>query len=682
MHFFDWLIVAVPLMVIFALALHMRRYLNSVADFMAGGRMAGRYLLCAAKSEMGAGAVAYVAMFEWFGRAGFTIPWWQQLSVPLGLMLAITGWVFYRYRQTRALTLAQFFEIRYSRKFRLFTGMLAVFAGLLNYGIIPVIGARFVVYFLGLPLTVNLGVLQVPTYLLLMFLFLGVCVFYTVTGGQLTIMLSDCLQGMFSQIFYVIIAVAVLVMFSWPDTKEMLLARPPGESIVNPFDSFSTNDFNIWYVLMGMFATVYGTMAWQNQAGFNAAAHTPHEARMGTILGGWRNFALSTVMILLAVAALTFLHHGGADSDVIRAAMDRIPDARTQGQMELPVGLAHILPVGIKGLFVACVLMGIFGGDGMHLHSWSSIFVQDVIVPLRKKPLTTRQHLALLRWSAVGVAIFVFIFGALFKQTEYVAMWFIVTMAIYIGGAGSCIIGGLYWSRGTTAGAWTGLLTGSVLSTGGILLRQPASVGFCRRVVEQLGAADSDAAQYLLAHLGPAFPLNGVQISFFAALTASAAYVIVSLLTCRQPHNMDQLLHRGQYAVEPEASNEPLTVKSPSAAPANKRFHIYNLVGIDEHFTRGDRWVALGIFCWSIFWFGVFIIGSALYLARPWSGEAWADYWLVVGIILPLLIAVATTIWFTIGCWSDLRKLYQRLAQKRVDDADNGTVSGGGGGAT
>jgi SSS family solute:Na+ symporter len=673
MHFIDWLIVLVPLSVIFGMALHMRKYLRSVADFMAGGRAAGRYLLCTARSEMGAGAVAYVAMFEWFGKAGFAIPWWQQLSVPLGLILAITGWVFYRYRQTRALTLAQFFEIRYSRKFRLFTGMLAVFAGLLNYGIIPVIGARFIVYFLDLPLTVTLGPLQIPTYLLLMFFFLSICLFYTVTGGQLTIMLSDCLQGMFSQIFYVIIAIAILLMFSWTDTKEMLLSRPPGESIVNPFDSFSVKDFNIWYVLMGMFATVYGTMAWQNQAGFNAAASSPHESRMGAILGGWRSFALSTVMILLAVASMTFLYHGGAASEAIQAAMGRIPDVRTQEQMTLPVGLAHILPVGIKGLFVAVVLMGIFGGDGMHLHSWSSIFIQDVIIPLRKKPLTTKQHLKLLRWSAVGVALFVFIFGALFKQTEYVAMWFIVTMSIYIGGAGCCIIGGLYWSKGTTAGAWTGLLTGSILSTGGILLRQPASIGFFRDIFQKLGVEGSSAAQFILSHLGPNYPLNGVQISFTSALIAITAYVIVSLLTCRVPHNMDKLLHRGAYAIEPEATGEQLD-KHRETSP-KKRFHLYQIVGIDEHFTRGDRWVALGIFCWSIFWFSIFIVGSTLYLVKPWSAEIWADYWFVVGIILPLIIAVATTIWFTIGCCQDLKKFYRRIKQEQVDPEDNGTVN-------
>jgi SSS family solute:Na+ symporter len=669
MSLLDWLIVVVPILIVAGTTFYANRYLKSVADFMSGGRLAGRYLLSTARSEMGAGAIGYVAMFEWFSHGGFSVTWWTQLAAPVSLIVAISGFVVYRYRQTRALTLAQFFEMRYSRHFRFVTGILGFVAGVLNFGVIPVIGGKFMVYFLDLPQALHVFSLSIPTYLVLMGCFLTITTLITITGGQITVMIADCVQGMISQVFYVIIGVFLIAVFDWHQTRAMLLAYPPGHSMVNPFDTSSAKDFNVWYVLMGIITGVYGTMAWQNNQGFNSAAATPHESRMGNILGRWRGFALGIAMILLAVASMTYLSQPQGQV-MIQQRLAQIADPQTGEQMRLPMGLAAILPIGIKGLVVSVVLMGIFGGDGQHLHSWGSIFVQDVLLPLRKRPLSTRAHIILLRCSIIGVAVFAFLFGALFTQTEYLPMWFNVTMAIFIGGAGAAIIGGLYWSRGTAAGAWTGLALGSLLSTGGILVRQPLCVSLLQSVADQLGIGATPMVRYLALHLGPHFPLNGTQIGFSATLAAMSGYIAVSWLTCRTPFDMDRLLHRGRYAVEPEAPNEPLVLQ-----PSRNRFHVYNIVGIDEHFTRADRWVTLGIFFWSLFWFGVFVIGNIWYLVHPWSDQVWADYWLVTGICLPLLISVVTTIWFSIGCWNDLVLFFRRLRTERVVATDDGTVA-------
>ena len=337
MRLADWLIVALPLLISGTIAVYSRRYVRSVADFMAGGRNAGRFLICTARSEQGAGAVMFVATFQVFVVAGFTVNWWQYLATPVGLVVAITGFVIYRYRQTRALTLGQFFEMRYSRNFRLFAGGLAFFAGLVNFGIVPVIGARFMVYFLELPEHICWIGYTIPTHLLLMALFLTICTVMTTVGGQISVLLADCAEGMFSQIFYLCITVGLLfVFFHWSDTRTMLLDTPPGKSLVNPFDSFSLKDFNIWYVLMNITVGIYGTMAWQNSHAFNASGASPHEARMGGILGRWRWFASVVMVTLLSVCAMTYLHsHEG--SEVVNAVVAeiRIPAQPTRCACQL-----------------------------------------------------------------------------------------------------------------------------------------------------------------------------------------------------------------------------------------------------------------------------------------------------------------------------------------------------------
>src|SRR5204862_2567345 len=114
-----------------------------------------------------------LSKFEMVMISGFTLTFWNALLAPVLLLVAVSGFVVYRYRETRALTLAQFFEMRYSRRFRLFMGMLAFTAGVLNYGIFPAVSSRFFVYFLGLPERVQIIGLNVPTFAMIMACYLA-----------------------------------------------------------------------------------------------------------------------------------------------------------------------------------------------------------------------------------------------------------------------------------------------------------------------------------------------------------------------------------------------------------------------------------------------------------------------------------------------------------------------------
>jgi SSS family solute:Na+ symporter len=312
--------------------------------------------------------------------------------------------------------------------------------------------------------------------------------------------------------------------------------------------------------------------------------------------------------------------------------------------MTIPMAISYLLPIGVKGAFCAVLIMGIFGGDSTHLHSWGSMFVQDVLVPLRKRPFGPKQHIRALRLSIFGVALFVFIFGALFPQTEFIVMWFAVTMAIYVGGAGAVIIGGLYWKKGTTAGAWSALMSGSGLSVGGIILRTVYK---------------------------DAFPLNGMQVSFGATLVAISVYVIVSLLTCKEDFDMQRMLHRGKYAKVSEGVGEHL-----AGHPNKDRGWFSRLVGIDENFTRGDKLIAWGLMGWGMVWFAVFVVGTLWNLIRPWPNDVWKHFWQIVGVGIPVFMSFVTAIWFTWGGSRDIFRLFRLLKAQQVNELDDGTVVG------
>ncbi len=194
----DWFLTALPLLVVLIVGIVTKRYMKSVAQFLSGGRLAGRYLLMVAGGELQAGAVVFVALFEVVSHAGFALGWWGALAGPFSLIVTISGFVIYRYRETRAMTLAQFFEIRYSKAFRIFTGILGFVAGILNFGIIPAVGSRFLVYFWELPQTLCIFSFTIPTYVPLMAFFLSITLFITLSGGVINLMITQCIERIVS----------------------------------------------------------------------------------------------------------------------------------------------------------------------------------------------------------------------------------------------------------------------------------------------------------------------------------------------------------------------------------------------------------------------------------------------------------------------------------------------------
>lgn len=641
MHLLDWLIVIFPLIGVIFIIRRTARYNKSVAGFLSAERSARRYLICNARGEAGYGAISAVAAFQVIYGSGLTLSWWGQLGITATLLLALTGFVVYRYRETRALTLAQFFELRYSKAFRICTGSIAFLAGVVNYGIFPGVSARFIVHLCGLPEAVALGGLQVPTFAIIMVLGLSLALFLTLSGGQITIMITDCALGIFSGILYLIICAFLIWHFGWEQISSALSNQPAGYSLLNPFDSLAVADFNIWYVLIGITLSVYGTMAWQGGQAYNSAAASAHEAKMAGILGGWRGMTLGLFVMLLGICAYTFLNHPDFSAGAAKVAerLGHIPTEQGRSEMRVPIALSEILPLGLRGMFCAVILFSWIAVDSSYLHSWGSIFIQDIVLPFRKKPFEVATHLRLLRVSIIAVAVFGFFFSLFFRQVEYIMMYFAITGAIYIGGAGAAIIGGLYWKKGTTSGAWTALILGSLLSVGSIIYKQ----------------------------LHPDFPVNGQVLALLAAVVAATSYIVVSLLTCRQNFNMDRLLHRGKYSLEPATT---------AVEPASRSIWKAGgeLLGFGPEFTRGDRWISGSLFAYTIFFLSVFLIGTLWNFIRPWPTSWWSIYWHFSAVLLPMIIGVITTVWISLGGLADLKTFLAALRHNKSSVTDDGIV--------
>lgn len=692
MTWIDWSIVLAGCLLILWIGIYTQRYLSGVSSFLAGGRLAGRYMLSVAQGEAAMGLVSVIALFEVLYRSGVGLAFWGSIGTPLMLVLALTGFVVYRFRQTRAMTLAQFFELRYSRNFRVFAGMLAFTSGVIHYALFPGVAARFFIYYCGLPDAITWGPLLLPTFPVLMTAFLAVGVVVVFFGGQITIMVTDCVQGLLSYWAYAALVVFVLVTFGMTQISEAMLSRPPGQSFVNPFDLGKVSQFNVFYVMIGLFMATYGRMAWQGNQAYNASAKNPHEQKMASVLGNVRHGFTHVCVTLLLVGAFTYLNHpdfsGGAE--VVQGQLEeRIQlgtEASTeaiQSQMLVPMVLSHILPVGLMGVFAVLMVFLMVSTDSTMLHSWGSILIQDVVLPFRKKPFEPKHQILLLRLSVIGVAIFAGFFSYFYGQVTYLMMFFHLTAAVFIGGAGAVIIGGLYWKRGTTAAAWCALLTGSSLSLLGFVLQHNWRDGIYPWLSSNHAEILADGTRFFtfVSEMIPVihwevtperFPISGAELGFFAALSASALYVMVSLLDPRGAFNLDRMLHRGIY----DTKDEQVRIQN---LPRQSRFANLkkNLIGIDEQYSRGDRVLAWSVFSWSMFNFGVFVLVLLInVIGGIWSGEGWFNYWRYWTLPLGIFYGTVTTIWFTWGGTRDLFRFFRSLRAAHADEHDDGRVIG------
>lgn len=694
LHWIDWGVIALLLGVMVAIAIRTKLLNRSVADFLAGNRCARRYLLTMADGMASLGAITIAANFEKFYTAGFTAGWWGQLLLPVGMIMSLTGFVVYRYRETRVLTMAQFFEVRYSRNFRIFSGLLAFLSGILNYGIFPAVTSRFIVYFCGLPPELSVMGFTIPTIAPVMFIMLSLALMLTLSGGQIAIIVTDFLQGQFIQITILVVFAVFLTQISWGDMVEGLRMAPADQSMINPLEVSGIDSFNPAFFFMMAALSVYGFRAWQGNQGYNAAPKSAHEAKMAGMLAVFRAqvLFLLTLLVPLFIYAMMHLPEFADKAATVNASLETINNPQIQKQVLVPIGISQLLPVGVMGMFAAMIIAAAVSTDDTYLHSWGAIFIQDVVMPFRKKPLSQKAHMRLLRGAIFGVATFAFIFSLVFPLNEFIFMYFQITGAIFLGGAGSVILGGLYWKRGSVEGAWAAMITGSTLSVGSIAVRNIVWPHLLP------GWKESYPDRLWLQDLPEKFPFHGVEMAFGVAIVACSTYVIASLLSKRPPVDMDKLLNRGAYAIEEEGHQPgiPADPLQPVASARGKAggqvsaegvagsgasgmkpvSKFWRRLGLSEEFSRGDRFIFFFKIGFTLFFFGTFLVITPLAIIFKFTDDWWLQYWaFYVG--LTVVVAVGTTIWFLIGGIRDLVDMVRTLQSRARDESDDGWVRSG-----
>ena len=785
MTVWDWLIIILPVIFVLYMGFYSRRYIRGVADFLSAGRLCGRYVICVADMANALSIIGLVSYVEVHYRTGFSLAFWSYLTIPVTVFMGLTGFCFYRFRETKAMSLGQFLEMRYNRPFRIIAAFLRSISEMLANMIMPAVGARIFIYFLGLPPELSLFGLKIPTFIFLTLLILTIAVSIICMGGTLAVVITDTIQGMFCYPLLVLFVIFILCKFNWnTEIVPVMQDRILGQNCLNPYDVSDMRDFNPFQVGVGILTLIINRAVWIG-AGNTSAAKSAHEQKMANLLGQWRG-ALSTMFyVVIAITVIVLLNHrdfsaegmkirknltekitvdlvkDGDLRDEIIAESAKIPpqdhrigidpplsqdnnldttylslvhrklldghkaaaerdaakngtavsknallDAEAKGnalfqqfrtlfqQMMMTVTMRNLLPPGMLGLFCLLLIMAMVSTDDSRMYSAALTIAQDVVLPLRKKPFTPEQHMWMIRIVSIGVGIF-FFFGSFFmSQLDYIQMYIGLMIIMWTGGAGAIMTFGLYSRFGTTAGAFTSMFSSVILGGFGIFLNR----GWADKVypflkarhwVEPVGAFLEKVTRpfqpYVKWEMNPVkCPINTYEMIFLITCITITLYVLVSLagtlkvsfkpfgISWREDKlfNLERMLHRGKYALDGEVKTQ---------MKWSFRTVFSKLIGITPEYSLADKFIAWGIFCYSIVYqFGLAFLMVLIWntFFTSWSASWWSVYFLIIVLIVPAIMAAITSVWFGIGGVVDLVRLFRDLKTRIVNPLDDGRVEG------
>ena len=124
---------------------------------------------------------------------------------------------------------------------------------------------------------------------------------------------------------------------------------------------------------------------------------------------------------------------------------------------------------------------------------------------------------------------------------------------------------------------------------------------------------------------------------------------------------MDKLLHRGAHAL------------SDDQVARVRRGSWLERLGFDSEMTRWDRIATTITLLWPFLFTLVFIVITIYAVRYGLDRTWWVGYW-HWWTYFAFAVAIAVTLWFTIGGFRDLRRMYKRLASYVADEADDGRV--------
>jgi SSS family solute:Na+ symporter len=440
----DWGIIAVYLAVTMAAGLYGKRFISGLSEFLVAGRQLGTFIGIATLAATEIGTITFMYYAELGYKTGYASFVNGLIAGAAMIFIGRTGFIVKRLRALGLMTVPEFFEVHYSRNLRVLTGILVATGGILNMGVFLKVEGTFLALMSG----VSLDYLKaIMTGILLLELV------YTVLGGMVSIVITDFIQFIALSIGTILITIYSVSVVGW-DKMYNVVANTMGEPGFNPF---TNADYGWSYIVFQILLWMAVDTCWQTTAMRTFSTRDPETSRKVFAWTGFIYLGRGMMPMLWGIAALAYL---GTNESSLNA---------------MPIMLSKILPSGVLGLVVAGMLAATMSVNSSYLLGWSSIIAQDIVMPLRKKPLTPRSQVLLNRVANIFVSLFVLFWGVWYTLPGPTYFYLNITGTIFLAGAFSSVIAGLYWKRATTTGGYCAMIAGAAVAVTFFFFKVPAN---------------------------------------------------------------------------------------------------------------------------------------------------------------------------------------------------------------
>jgi len=495
----DWTILAIGFLCFLAMAFYLNSKCRSVADYLVSGRKVRMWLGMGSGIAGEIGLLAIVSTSEQGYGHGFSFVLIGLLSMLITIPLfGVFGFGIERFRASKAMSVPQYIEMRFSKRLRILTGMFNCLAGVIQMCLFPIVGASFIRVLISAPEKTMMGGSAIPTDWLIMAILLICPIIFTYLGGYATLIVTNFFQsilimGVLCWLLFLLVGRIGLQNY-WTG-----LEQAHGLSGFNPFASGGESYGLTWFVWLNVM-TILLQFSYGPYLQKYASMDKPKTVSRAFLLGGLFGSGRAFIILGLGVAALVAL------GKTVPAGVE--VTATAWQTMATPYYLAGIVPPVLMGFLLLGLLFADVAVTDTYILSWSTSIVNDCIYPFRKTPFSPQQQIAAVRITIAVLCVLFFLFGMIYTPT--LAIWdFMWLTANIIGGTGVAVLLGMYWKRATTAGAYAAVLTCLVLPIADLVARR----------------------LYVVWYPEGVFPLKPQTTGLYSYILAAVLMIVISLIS-------------------------------------------------------------------------------------------------------------------------------------------------------